>query len=60
MKKLIMLALDSPESGWSEEDGDKEELAQQACDILQQNAAMLKEYFSVHITDEGKFYFDIY
>lgn len=55
-----MLALDSPESGWSEEDGDKEELAQQACDILQQNAAMLKEYFSVHITDEGKFYFDIH
>lgn len=49
-----MLAINSSESGWTEEDGDKEELAEQACDILQRNAAMLKEYFSLHITDKGK------
>lgn len=53
IKQLIMLALNSPESGWTEEDGDKEELANQACDILQQNSVMLKEYFSLHITDAG-------
>uniref|UniRef100_A0A1B0B2G2 DNA mismatch repair protein Mlh1 C-terminal domain-containing protein n=1 Tax=Glossina palpalis gambiensis TaxID=67801 RepID=A0A1B0B2G2_9MUSC len=34
IKSLILLALDSTESGWCEEDGDKEELAQRAVEIL--------------------------
>lgn len=48
-----MLALNSPESGWTEEDGDREELAKQASNILQRNSIMLKEYFSLHFTETG-------
>uniref|UniRef100_A0A1B0BZY5 DNA mismatch repair protein S5 domain-containing protein n=1 Tax=Glossina palpalis gambiensis TaxID=67801 RepID=A0A1B0BZY5_9MUSC len=34
IKSSILLALNSPESGWCEEDGDKEELAQRAVEII--------------------------
>lgn len=50
---LAMLALDSEESGWTEEDGPKEGLAQYIVDFLKQKAEMLEEYFSVEIDGEG-------
>lgn len=53
VKELIVLALDSPESGWTEEDGNKEELALQATNILIEKSAIMREYFSLNITDEG-------
>uniref|UniRef100_A0A1B0BP59 Uncharacterized protein n=1 Tax=Glossina palpalis gambiensis TaxID=67801 RepID=A0A1B0BP59_9MUSC len=34
IKSLILLALNAPESGWCEEDGDKKELAQRTVEIL--------------------------
>uniref|UniRef100_A0A8C2PN65 DNA mismatch repair protein MLH1 n=1 Tax=Cyprinus carpio TaxID=7962 RepID=A0A8C2PN65_CYPCA len=46
---LAMLALDSEESGWTEEDGPKEGLAQYIVDFLKQKAEMLEEYFSLEI-----------
>ncbi|XP_069001237.1 DNA mismatch repair protein Mlh1 [Embiotoca jacksoni] len=50
---LAMLALDSEESGWSEEDGPKEGLAQYIVDFLKKKAEMLEDYFSVEIDQEG-------
>lgn len=50
--ELAMLALDSPESGWSEEDGPKEGLAEYIVQFLQKKSEMLKDYFSLEI-DEG-------
>uniref|UniRef100_A0A8C4NK96 DNA mismatch repair protein MLH1 n=1 Tax=Eptatretus burgeri TaxID=7764 RepID=A0A8C4NK96_EPTBU len=47
--KLAMLALESPQSGWTEEDGPREELAQHVASSLQEKAEMLGDYFSVEI-----------
>ncbi|KAM9308878.1 DNA mismatch repair protein Mlh1 [Gastrophryne carolinensis] len=49
---LAMLALDSPESGWTEEDGPKEGLAEYIVQFLQKKTEMLRDYFSLEI-DEG-------
>ncbi|XP_029962065.1 DNA mismatch repair protein Mlh1 isoform X1 [Salarias fasciatus] len=50
---LAMLALDSEESGWSEDDGPKEGLAQYIVDFLKKKAEMLEDYFSIEIDQEG-------
>uniref|UniRef100_A0A8C3GAZ8 DNA mismatch repair protein MLH1 n=1 Tax=Cyclopterus lumpus TaxID=8103 RepID=A0A8C3GAZ8_CYCLU len=50
---LAMLALDSEESGWTEEDGPKEGLAQYIVDFLKKKTEMLEDYFSVEIDQEG-------
>ncbi|KAM4607765.1 DNA mismatch repair protein Mlh1 [Polymixia lowei] len=50
---LAMLALDSEESGWTEEDGPKEGLAQYIVDFLKKKAEMLEDYFSTEIDQEG-------
>ncbi|XP_072247451.1 DNA mismatch repair protein Mlh1 [Leuresthes tenuis] len=50
---LAMLALDSEESGWTEEDGPKEGLAQYIVDFLKRKAGMLEDYFSLEIDQEG-------
>lgn len=46
---LAMLALDSEGSGWTEEDGPKEGLAQYIVDFLKGKAEMLEDYFSMEI-----------
>ncbi|XP_046884803.1 DNA mismatch repair protein Mlh1 isoform X2 [Hypomesus transpacificus] len=51
--ELAMLALDSEESGWSEEDGSKEGLAQYIVDFLKKKTEMLEDYFSFEIDEEG-------
>ncbi|KAG7470162.1 hypothetical protein MATL_G00136600 [Megalops atlanticus] len=50
---LAMLALDSAESGWSEEDGPKEGLAKYIVDFLKKKAEMLEDYFSLEIDQNG-------
>ncbi|XP_077585647.1 DNA mismatch repair protein Mlh1 [Stigmatopora nigra] len=50
---LAMVALGSEESGWTEEDGPKEGLAQYIVDFLKKKAEMLGEYFSLEIDQEG-------
>lgn len=50
---LAMLALDSPESGWTEEDGPKEGLAEYIVEFLKKKAEMLADYFSVEIDEVG-------
>lgn len=48
-----MLALDSPESGWTEEDGPKEGLAEYIVEFLKKKTEMLADYFSLEIDEEG-------
>ncbi|KAJ8402823.1 hypothetical protein AAFF_G00364950 [Aldrovandia affinis] len=50
---LAMLALDMPESGWSEEDGPKEGLASYIVEFLKKKAELMEDYFSVEIDQEG-------
>ncbi|XP_053324252.1 DNA mismatch repair protein Mlh1 [Spea bombifrons] len=50
---LAMLALDSSESGWTEEDGPKEGLAEYIVQFLQKKCEMLKDYFSLELDEKG-------
>uniref|UniRef100_A0A8C3LIS8 MutL homolog 1 n=1 Tax=Chrysolophus pictus TaxID=9089 RepID=A0A8C3LIS8_CHRPC len=51
--ELAMLALEDPESGWTEEDGPKEDLAEYIVEFLKKKTEMLKDYFSLEIDEEG-------
>ncbi|XP_063046973.1 DNA mismatch repair protein Mlh1 [Engraulis encrasicolus] len=51
--ELAMLALECEESGWSEEDGPKEGLAEFIVDFLRKKSEMLEDYFSLEIDQEG-------
>ncbi|KAK4878024.1 hypothetical protein RN001_010530 [Aquatica leii] len=53
LKELARLALDLSEAGWTEEDGDKDELAGKVQEILTEKGAMLIEYFSIEIDEYG-------
>uniref|UniRef100_A0A8C8SGV9 DNA mismatch repair protein MLH1 n=1 Tax=Pelusios castaneus TaxID=367368 RepID=A0A8C8SGV9_9SAUR len=50
---LAMLALEDTESGWTEEDGPKEGLAEYIVDFLKKKTEMLKDYFSLEIDEDG-------
>ncbi|MBN3271850.1 MLH1 protein, partial [Polyodon spathula] len=50
---LAMLALESPESGWTEEDGPQEGLAQYIVEFLKKKSEMLLDYFSMEIDEDG-------
>ncbi|XP_041367878.1 DNA mismatch repair protein Mlh1-like [Gigantopelta aegis] len=50
---LAMMALDSEESGWSEVDGPKEDLALYIVDFLKTKTEMLRDYFSLEIDEQG-------
>uniref|UniRef100_S4R697 DNA mismatch repair protein MLH1 n=1 Tax=Petromyzon marinus TaxID=7757 RepID=S4R697_PETMA len=51
--QIIMMALEDPDSGWTEEDGPREELAEHAAAFLNQRAEMLQDYFSLEIDQDG-------
>lgn len=53
IEQLSLLGLDLPETGWTEEDGPKEELAAQIKKILVEKSPMLNEYFSLEIDKSG-------
>ncbi|KAG7157546.1 DNA mismatch repair protein Mlh1-like [Homarus americanus] len=50
---LAMLAVDQEESGWTEGDGPKEDLATYMSDLIQSHKEMLDDYFSIQIDDKG-------
>lgn len=52
--ELVVLALDAEESGWTEEDGPKEDLARHVVEFLKSKAEMLDDYFSFEIDESGK------
>ncbi|KAH1024802.1 hypothetical protein HUJ05_004236 [Dendroctonus ponderosae] len=53
IKDLALLGLDLPDTGWTEEDGPKEELAVRISEILTERGPMLREYFSINIGPNG-------
>lgn len=53
IKELAVLALNNKESGWCEQDGSIDELAENVQDALVQKSDMLKEYFAMSITSDG-------
>lgn len=53
VRELARTALDFPETEWTPEDGDKDELAQRVMEILTEKGEMLDEYFSVEIDEKG-------
>ena len=48
-----MIALDSDESGWTEADGDKSELADFMTQMLVSKRQLLDDYFSLEIDEDG-------
>ncbi|KAF5284186.1 hypothetical protein FQR65_LT00186 [Abscondita terminalis] len=53
LKELARLALDLSEAGWTDADGDKDELAGKVQEILTEKGEMLHEYFSMEIDEYG-------
>ncbi|XP_017868918.1 PREDICTED: DNA mismatch repair protein Mlh1 [Drosophila arizonae] len=53
LQQLLLIALDSRAAGWVPEDGDKTELADNAVAILQEMAPLMREYFSLRISEQG-------
>lgn len=51
--ELAIFGLSTEEAGWTEEDGTKEEIAQNVSKMLTEKADMLKEYFSIVIDKKG-------
>lgn len=49
LKELVLIALDLPDVGWTPEEGDKNELADTAVQILRNKAPLLSDYFSFKI-----------
>jgi len=53
VRQLAMIALDSDESGWTEADGDKSELADFMTQMLVSKRQLLDDYFSLEIDEDG-------
>ena len=51
--ELAVIGLESPGSGWKEEDGDKESLARFMVKFLKSKTTMLSDYFSLEIDSDG-------
>lgn len=51
--ELALIALNSPNSGWTPEEGPKEELAEYIVKLLKEKSAMLADYFSLEVDKEG-------
>ncbi|XP_060532922.1 DNA mismatch repair protein Mlh1 isoform X3 [Cylas formicarius] len=54
VEELALIGLDLPETGWTVEDGPKEQLARRVSDILIDKGQMLNEYFSMEIRHDGQ------
>nr|XP_019526915.2 DNA mismatch repair protein Mlh1-like [Aedes albopictus] len=53
VRELAMFALQDAESGWTEDDGPRDELAERIEEILISKAPLMKEYFSLCISADG-------
>ncbi|XP_059610469.1 DNA mismatch repair protein Mlh1 [Phlebotomus argentipes] len=52
LEDLAMMALDSEESGWTPEDGEKSDLVQLTVEILCEKAPIMKDYYNLIINAE--------
>ena len=53
ISELALLALNAPNSGWTPEDGPKEDLAEYVVNLLKEKSEMLADYFSLEIDMDG-------
>lgn len=53
IREIALCGLDLPETGWTPDDGDKNDLAQKIHTILTEKGEMLSEYFSLSIDPDG-------
>uniref|UniRef100_A0A1B6DT03 DNA mismatch repair protein MLH1 n=1 Tax=Clastoptera arizonana TaxID=38151 RepID=A0A1B6DT03_9HEMI len=53
LMELCKLGLECPESEWTTKDGPKEILATEAANLLLNKAAMIRDYFSIDISEMG-------
>lgn len=53
LRDLALLGLDSKEAAWSEELGEKAQLAEKVQELLMEKADMLRQYFSIYIDKNG-------
>ena len=60
LQELALLALNSADSGWTESDGPKDELAQYVVELLVSKAEMLDDYFSIQISQVLMMSFDYF
>ena len=51
--ELALFALQSEDSGWTEEDGPKEELAEYITSVFKTKTEMLADYFSMELDENG-------
>lgn len=51
--ELLRTVLDNPISGWTPDDGDKDQIASAISELLVERARMLEEYFSIEISRTG-------
>eukprot|EP00960_Hanusia_phi_P001732 49976-Hanusia_phi.AAC.2 len=55
IRDLVRAVLDTPQSGWTPEDGDKEEIAEYVTDLLvRQKAEMLNVYFAMRFDEQNE------
>ncbi|XP_065156578.1 DNA mismatch repair protein Mlh1 [Atheta coriaria] len=54
IKELALIALNMADTGWTPEDGPKEDLAENTAGILIAKAEMLRTYFEIDIDNDGK------
>lgn len=56
LKKLALIGFDLKECGYGEDDGDKDELAEQVEALLTKQRDLLREYFSIGISESGELF----
>lgn len=49
-----MLGLESPISGWTDEDGNKDEIVDKMTTLLLSKSRLLQDYFSLEIDEFGQ------
>lgn len=54
IRDLALVGLASPRSGWTSEDGSKDQLAERITNILCEKATMLAEYFGLVVNTDTK------
>ena len=50
---MALMALESEQSGWTQSDGAREDLAKYVVELLKEKAEMLLDYFSIQIDEDG-------
>ena len=53
VRQYVLCALNSPEGGWKQEDGEKDKIASCVQKVLIDNSEMLEEYYRIGVNEQG-------